>query len=284
VLELFDTTAAAAAVPFQATLAEDEYTALCERVRRLSCIDLLQYKRDQMERRVRAWVRRRGSVGLAVYAELLRRDADELDAFLDHITINVSGLWRHATQWELLRRDVLPGLAAARGGHIRAWSAGCSYGAEAYTLAALCREALPSATVDIRGTDLDRRMVERARGGRFSTEDARCAPPEVLARHFEPVPRHGWQAGAALRAMVRFEVRDLLRMPADPAERGSYDLVLCRNTAIYFTEAVRDALHGRLAGALRPGGYLVLGTSERIGAPGALALAPPVEFVYRKIA
>jgi chemotaxis protein methyltransferase CheR len=79
--------------------------------------------------------------------------------------------------------------------------------------------------------------------------------------------------------MVTFETDDLLRMPV-PRER--YDVVLCRNTVIYFTEEVRDALHARLVDALRPGGYLVVGTSERAAEPRELGLTSPFHFIYRK--
>src|SRR3954454_13602870 len=242
-----------------------DYETLCERVRLLCGVDLLQYKRGQMERRVRTWVQRRGAVSLPVYGDLLRRDPDELDAFLDRVTINVSHLWRHEEQWDALQRQILPELAA-RSGRVRAWSAGSSYGAEAFTLAAVAREAAPRATVSIVGTDLDRRMVARARTGEFSAEAARPAPAPLLHRHFEPLEGGAWRAGRELRMMVRFEQGDLLRMPVP---RGRYDLIMCRNTVIYFTEEVRDALHTRLVDALAPGGYLVVGSSERVADPRA---------------
>ena len=250
----------------------DDYVRLCERVRALCGVDLLQYKRPQMERRIRAWAERRGTPQLGTYARRLEADAGELAGLLDRVTINVSQLWRHPEQWEQLAGDVLPELA--RRGPIRAWSAGCSYGAEAYTLAAVCRDALPGACVEIRGTDLDARMIERARTGSFTAEDARTAPAEPLARHFP-----GGAASAEVRRMTSFEVGDLLRMPI-PA--GHFDLVLCRNTVIYFTEEVRDALHRRLAASLKPGGQLVVGTSERVVEPGALGLVASFPFMYRK--
>jgi chemotaxis protein methyltransferase CheR len=255
-----------------------DYESLCERVRLLCGVDLMQYKRGQMERRVRTWVQRRGASSLPVYGDLLRRDPDELDAFLDRVTINVSHLWRHGEQWDALGKEILPEIAA-RNGRVRAWSAGCSYGAEAFTLAAVCREAAPKATVTIVGTDLDRRMVERARSGEFSAEDARTAPAALLHRHFEPLEGGAWRATRGLRSLVRFEQGDLLRMPVP---KGRYDLIMCRNTVIYFTEDVRDALHARLADALAPGGYLVVGTSERVTDARGLGLAPTHHFIYRK--
>ncbi len=258
----------------------DDFVALCERVRQLSGVDLLQYKRGQMERRVRTWIQRRGAASLPVYADLLRRDPDELDAFLDRVTINVSHLWRHEEQWEALRKDILPAIAAGTG-RVRAWSAGSSYGAEAYTLAAICKEAAPKASVSITGTDLDRRMVARARTGVFTAEDARVAPQNLLRRHFEATDEGGWRASAELRAVTRFEQGDLLRMPV-PRER--YDLVMCRNTVIYFTEEVRDTLHRRLAESLVPGGYLIVGTSERVADARGLGLQSTHHFIYRKAA
>jgi chemotaxis protein methyltransferase CheR len=264
---------------FEATVAQDDFVMLCEQVRRLCGVDLGQYKRGQMERRVRTWTQRRGTPDLKAYSERLRQEPEELDAFLDRVTINVSHLWRHESQWDALRLDVLP--EVARGGRVRAWSAGSSYGAEAYTLAAVCREAVPSARVEIQGTDLDRRMVARAREGVFTTDDARTAPRDLLERHFEALPGGGWKAGAALRKMVSFGVGDLLRMNV-PA--GKYDLVMCRNTVIYFTEEVRDALHRRLVESLAPGGHLVVGTSERVANPRGLGLDSPFPFIYRKIA
>jgi len=262
---------------FVAGLKTDEFAALCELVRSLSGVDLGQYKRNQMERRVRTWTERRGTPDLAEYGRRLRRDPQELDAFLDRVTINVSHLWRHEDQFAVLCTKILPELAERR--RLRIWSAGCSYGAEAYTIAAICREAIPGVAVEIIGTDLDKRMIARAREGHFTAEDARTSPPAVLQRHFQPLPEGGWAAGAELKRMVRFENGDLLRM-AVPTAR--YDVVFCRNTVIYFTEVVRDALHERLVKALSPGGYLVVGTSERVSDPRGLGLTSPFHFIYRK--
>jgi chemotaxis protein methyltransferase CheR len=260
--------------------AADEYEQFCVAFRRVCGIDLLQYKRGQMERRIRSFVATRaGDVTLAAYAEKLKADQDELNRFLDRVTINVSQLWRNPEQWETLEEKILPELAETGRNRLRAWSAGSSYGAEAYTLAAIARRAIPRAQVAILGTDIDARMVERARTGVFTAEDARDAPTATLASHFEMVDGR-WHASAALKQLVRFEQGDLLR--AQPAA-GSYDLVLCRNTVIYFNEDVRDALHGRLAASLRPGGRLVVGATERVSEPGSHGLEPDSPFVYRKI-
>lgn len=263
---------------FTANLKSDDFVALCELVRQLCGVDLGQYKRNQMERRVRTWTERRGTPDLAEYGKLLRKDSQELDAFLDRVTINVSHLWRHEDQFETLRTKILPELTKERR-QLKIWSAGSSYGAEAYTIAAVCRETIPNVRVEIVGTDLDKRMVARARQGIFTVEDARTSPKQMLQKHFDPQPDGGWLAKPELKRMVRFENGDLLRM-AVPSDR--YDVVFCRNTVIYFTEEVRDALHERLVKSLSPGGYLVVGTSERVADPRGMGLTSPFHFIYRK--
>lgn len=255
----------------------DEYGAFCSGIRRLCGIDLSQYKRAQMERRIRTFAERRGMTRLPDYLVTLGESDDELEAFLDRVTINVSQLWRNPEQWDLLRSTILPEFAER--GRLRAWSAGSSYGAEAYTLAATCAEVLPRARVEIVGTDIDRRMVERARAGVFSADDARDATPARRKRWFSE--RDGaLHADPRLRALCRFETGDLLTLR--PAKQV-YDLVLCRNTVIYFTPEVKDALHARIAEALVIGGYFMVGSTERISHPGALGLEIAHPFVYRRI-
>jgi chemotaxis protein methyltransferase CheR len=256
----------------------DDYTTLCEGVRKLTGIDLLQYKRGQMERRIRTFAQKQGETDLAAYLKVLQRDKTHLDEFLDRVTINVSQLWRNPEQWTLLGTTILPELAA-EGGRVRAWSAGCSYGAEAYTLAAVASAAIPRARVTIKGTDIDPRMVERARKGEFSAEDARSAPAAEMTRWFERTDSGGWRGRPELKRLVSFETGDLLlsRVP-----QAAYDLVLCRNTVIYFNEPVRDALHERLVQSLRPGGVLMIGSTERVTKPRELGLQPTHPFVYRK--
>lgn len=260
-----------------ARTAVGDFESLCDVVRRKTGIDLSQYKRGQMERRVRTFAERRGESDLVVYAERLRRDPEELDAFLDRVTINVSQLWRNPDQWDRLQHTIIPELSKKTGA-LRAWSAGSSYGAEALTLAAIAREAGVK-RVQIDGTDVDKRVVERARRGHFNTEDARDAPPRLLSKHFKQVDG-GWQADRELLACCNFEVGDLLRVPA---RTDRYDLVLCRNTVIYFTDEVRDALHERLAASVRPGGYFVVGATERVTDVRALNLEPAYPFTYRRI-
>jgi chemotaxis protein methyltransferase CheR len=265
-----------APTPKAAASGGDDYEQFCAAVQRLAKVDLLQYKRGQMERRIRTFVQKKGVPDLLAYVARLKASEDDLTEFLDRITINVSQLWRNPEQWTVIQRNLLPELAKAS--TVRCWSAGSSYGAEAYTLAAIAQEAIGGKAAII-GTDIDRRVIARARLGRFSADDARSAPKALLTRWFE-ADGDDWVAKRELKALTAFEQGDLLTMRFP---RAGYDLVLCRNTVIYFNDAVRNELHERIAGALRPGGFLVIGSTERVANTRAIGLHPIRPFTYQKI-
>ena len=159
----------------------DDYLRFCEGLRQICGIDLTQYKRPQMERRLRSFLERRGFSRLSDSLARLREDKSELEALLDRMTINVSQLWRNPEQWTVVERRPA---RARRLKTSEAWSAGCSYGAEAYTLAAICRRPSRHASVKILGTDIDPRMVQRAKLGEFNDADARSAPTAAIERWF----------------------------------------------------------------------------------------------------
>jgi chemotaxis protein methyltransferase CheR len=142
----------------------------------------------------------------------------------------------------------------------------------------VCHKGIPAARVRILGTDIDKRMIERAKGAIFTDEDARGVDVTSMEHGFERNAQ-GWRARDVLRRMTTFELGDLLRLRPEPE---SQDLILCRNTVIYFAEPIRDELHARLAAALRPGGYLVVGATERVSRPRDLGLEMAHPFIYRK--
>jgi chemotaxis protein methyltransferase CheR len=253
-----------------------DYLEFCEGVRRHAGLDLLAYRRAPMEDRVRAAARRRGAASLSSYLEALGASCNVLEDLIEGITVGVTCLWRTPALWDRLEREVLPELA--RRGRVRIWSAGCANGAEAYTLAAVCHETIPAVQFEILATDLDGRALQRARAGVFTDADARQVPPERLLRWFACTGA-GLEARPALKRVIRFERADLL---TPGAESSGFDLVLCRNVAVYFNREARDTLHRGLARALGPGGYLVLGVAERVSDPSALGLAPAFPNAYRR--
>jgi chemotaxis protein methyltransferase CheR len=258
-------------------VAVDEYVEFCSGLRRLTGVDLGSYKRQQMERRIRSYVDRKAAPTLQAFLRHIQASPTDLDDFLDRITINVSELYRNPEQYELLRTRVLPDLRGGATG-LRVWSAGCSYGAEAYTLATMLSDG-GTARFQVTGTDIDRRVLERAERGWFSDNDMRSVPAGIRERFFE-ARDGGFRAGDGLRAHLRFQTHDLLKDRYQPG----WDLVLCRNVVIYFTDEARDQVHRSIAAALRPGGYLMVGATERVAEPRAMGLEPVHPFIYRKAA
>jgi chemotaxis protein methyltransferase CheR len=255
----------------------DEYVDFCHGLRRLAGVDLTSYKRAQMERRIRSYLQRKSVPTLAQYLSTISKDREELDQFLDRITINVSELYRNPEQFEILRTKVVPELKSASA--LKIWSAGCSYGAEAYTLACMLAETLPQGRFEILGTDIDQRILQRAQRGHFSAADMRNVPPKVRDKYFDAVET-GFMAKPTLRGHLKFRIEDLLR---DRFQTG-FDLVLCRNVVIYFTDEARDAVHAGIARALKPGGFLLVGSTERVANARAIGLVPVHPFIYRKAA
>ena len=254
-----------------------EYAAFVRRVRTLTGLDLEQYKAPQMRRRLGALLARTGVPSLTQYAHLLERDPARRQEFLDFCTINVSEFFRDRERWDALQRSVLPELLRERPA-LQAWSAGCSNGAEPYSLAILLEELAPGRPHRLLATDVDRTVLARAMAGAdYTAADLRNVDPARRRRWF--VERAGRYAIVpALRRHVQFRAHDLLR---DRFESG-FDLILCRNVVIYFTEEAKAALYARFAQALRPGGVLFVGGTEIVSGAASLALESFLVSFYRK--
>lgn len=260
--------------------AGDDFERFCAGIADLLGVDLSLYKRKQMERRARGLASRFGDGTLDGYLELLQTDAGQLDKFMERMTITVSQLWRNNEIFEAIEKELLPELNANAGvRRLHLWSAGCSYGAEPYTLASVCLEMRDKLNrmPTIKGTDINPRMIERAKKGFYTDEDARDAPHDLLEKYFDRV-EGGWNAKPELRQMIRFKVEDLFAAKTD-----AMDLILFRNVAIHFERERRDRVHRILAEALLPGGMLVLGSTEMIVHPAELGLERVRPFVFRKV-
>ncbi len=270
-----------ATVPTTATASglTPDYDRFCGGVKTLCNIDLFQYRPAQMERRMRSFARRSGHDDLDTYLAALRRDVVARAAFLDQMTINVSELFRNPERFVELEKQYLPALmATAPGRGLRVWSAGCSYGAEPYTLAILLKEAAPGAAHELVATDIDQTILARAAEGIFTTQDLANVSDERRRRWFTELPGGNWQANPDLRSMVRFSRLDLLRDPF-PKNR---DLILCRNVVIYFNDDAKERIYERFFDILRPGGVLFVGSTERVTDAGRLGWERPATFFYQR--
>ncbi len=205
--------------------------------------------------------------------------------FISAITTNDSALFREPHHFALLRETILPPLLArARaGGRVRLWSAGTARGQEAYSLAMLILDLLPEAErLDIRilATDIDERALAAAREGRFAFAAAAALPAGYAGRFLD---RGGdWVSPRPeVRALVRLRRLDL---HADWPMKQLFDVIMCRNVAIYFGDRTRSRLWRRLAAALGADGHLFIGHSERIEPGPALPLVAAGPTCLRRVA
>ena len=193
------------------------------------------------------------------------------------ITIGETFFFRYAEQFEALRDTILPGLIAGRQAELtlKGWSAGCSTGAEPYSLAILLHEllgeSLPDWHIAITGTDISHAALATARAAEYGRWAMRTLPPEERQRYFLRLPatpgpaREGtYILRPEYRRMVRFERQNLMSLveAGASAPTADYDLILCRNVLIYFHADTVAAIVRALARRLRPGGWLLIGHAE----------------------
>jgi chemotaxis protein methyltransferase CheR len=225
---------------------------------RVSGLELDAYRPTHVEERIRRAIAAEDVAGVDGLVRRLRQDRAARKRFRRSVAVSVSGLFRDPEQFELLERELLPGLLAGTR-NLRVWSAGCADGLELYSIAIVLRRLGALEGARLLGSDLLERNVRTARDAHF---------PDVEID--EEIRRH-----------ARFERRDLI---AEPLPDGTWHLIVCRNLAIYLSPPARDVLHRRLAEALAPGGVLLLGRSERIAHPRVLDLEPAGKSAYRRCA
>jgi chemotaxis methyl-accepting protein methylase len=226
------------------------------------------YKDKCLRRRVAVRMRARGVHTYGEYVRILDDDAAEFDRLIDALTINVTKLFRNWEVYASIAEHVVPALWHRESEAIRVWSAGCSTGDEAYSLAILfhryaaTRGMLPQiGRVDVLGTDIDRQSLRLAAAGEFDAGDFTDTPDDLRDRYFARQPP--FTVARSIRDMVRFERRDLLADPP-PVDNGPFDLIVCRNVLIYFDRDTQEQLFETYRRALRPNGFLVLGKVETL--------------------
>lgn len=260
---------------------------LLRKIRKDRDLDLEQYRRSYTERRLSNRMRALGLATYRQYAHHLDEHPEEYAKLLDALTINVTEFFRDPTVYEILRREVVPTIISeksrTRTRSIRVWSAGCATGEEAYSLAMMFISAIGSRADDfslsVIGTDIDPKALEKAKAATYDV-----AKLEGITRsdqqRFITKSDDTFTIGQEVRDHVKF--RRLNLFEDEPI--NIVDLVLCRNVFIYFTREQQNRVVESFFKALRRGGYLVLGRSEKLGAGivGRFELVSGRERVYRK--
>jgi chemotaxis methyl-accepting protein methylase len=239
-------------------------------------LNVSAYRQETLRRRLPACLRalRVATVDEGMLA-LSRADASVVTAGINAMVIGVTGFFRDAAVFQYLRDAVLPSLPR-HGGHPRVWSAGCSDGEEMYSVAMLLAEHERLCGAYLLGTDCRAAALERARDARYDARTLAGVSGERQDLHFVRAGGESKRVCDRLRGAVQWRRGDVTRLH----EPGAFDLILCRNLAMYLTPDAAAQLWQQLENALRPGGFLVLGKAERPAGATRLGVVAPC--VYRR--
>jgi two-component system CheB/CheR fusion protein len=231
--------------------------------------DFSMYKKNTVYRRIERRMGIHQIDRIAAYVRYLQENSQEVELLFRELLIGVTSFFRDPAAWEQLQAEAIPALLAGcpANGVLRAWSAGCSTGEEAYSLAMAFKETLakvkPAAnvTLQIFATDLDRDAIDKARQGGYPANIAADVSPERLRRFFIQ-GENGYRIVKEIREMVTFATQNLIMDP--PFTK--LDLILCRNLLIYLTPELQKKILPLFHYSLNPGGILFLGNAETTGA------------------
>jgi two-component system CheB/CheR fusion protein len=256
-----------------------------EIVQRTTGHDFSQYKRGTVLRRFRRRVHLHRLASIDAYLELLSSDPQEPELLAKELLIGVTQFFRDPEAFECLARQVLPSILRSKDASqgVRIWVAGCASGEEAYSIGMLVREGLaevtPTPPVQIFATDIDGEAIAEARRGSYPAEIAKQVSAERLARFFIRDGSH-YLVAKDVREMCIFSEHSLIRDPPFL----SIDLLCCRNVLIYLDAELQKKLGPVFHYALKPEGYLFLGSSEGLAGDAGLFETVDKRFrVFRRL-
>jgi chemotaxis protein methyltransferase CheR len=246
-------------------------------VKKMTGIDLALYKEAQMKRRLTSLRLKRGYNSFAAYFEAISKDKELFYEFLDRMTINVSEFFRNPGRWEVLENKILPRLMQ-ESRKLKCWSAACSTGEEPYTLTLILLRKQYMRDATVLATDIDEGAIAKAKQGVYTERSLQDCPKDLIDKYFIK-DSLSYRISPEVKNHVTFKKHNLL---ADPFDSG-FDLIICRNVMIYFTEEAKHELYHKFSRALRPGGVLFVGSTEQIFQPQQYQFAPEDTFFYRKM-
>jgi two-component system CheB/CheR fusion protein len=243
---------------------DPRFESLLEFVRDERGFDYTGYRRPTLMRRFEKRMQAVGAEDWDAYRVYLAKHSEEFVELFNTILINVTGFFRDREAWDVVAEQVIPGLLEERGDlPIRVWSAGCASGEEPYTVAILLAEALGEErfrrNVKIYATDIDDDALVDAREAIYTTKQLEKVPPDLRERYFQQ-QNHGFVFRNDLRRAVIFGRNDLHRDP--PISR--VDLLLSRNTLMYFDSETQQRILANFYFALNRGGFLIVGKAEAL--------------------
>ncbi len=255
----------------------DDYELFKKDILALTKIDLNAYKEKQMKRRIDTLISKSGAKNYTEYVKLIKTDKSRFDEFVNYLTINVSEFYRNPDQWEILDKEVIPNLIKKFGNNLKVWSAACSTGDEPYSLVMCLSRHLPLSQIKIIATDIDKRVIEKAKTGLYAEKSIASVPLDLKKKYFKQVGP-SYQIADEIKARVEFKEHNLLK---DPYPFGVH-LILCRNVVIYFTDEAKEKVYRNFCKSLHTGGALFIGSTEQIADHKAAGFERKSSFFYEK--
>lgn len=255
-------------------LSDDEFRRISAIAKRTIGLNIEIQKKNLVESRLTKRIRDRGLQNFSEYIdELCKPASTEYSHLVSALTTNVTSFYRERHHFEMLEREYIPGLIsdAQQGKRVRLWSAGCSTGQEAYSLAASILSVEPSATnmdIKIIATDIDKRVLEIASKGVYAVGEIENLEGN-LQRRITTKKRHGvsdFTVRPEIQSMIQFREVNLTNHVLVPEV---LDVIMCRNVSIYFDSITQSELWLNLVKKLKIGGTLCIGHSEKIRGPAA---------------
>ena len=238
-------------------------------------IQLNSYKQKQMQRRIGNIMHTTGAKTLEEYAQILTRDKAARDAFVEHLTINVTEFYRNKEIFEsfeeTVKQIILPKYKMPK-----IWSAACSIGAEPYTLAMILDQNQIKGKIV--ATDIDKVILDKAKAGTYKLAELKNLAPKVLERYFTKQDNL-YEIKPQIKKYVTFKRHDLLKDSYEP----NCHVIVCRNVTIYFNSDARDEVYQKFSDVLMPGGILFTGATETISNCEQFGLKKVDSFIYQKI-
>lgn len=237
----------------------DKYEEFKKEVLKLTKIDLNYYKEKQMRRRIDTLAQKNKATSYKEYVKLLKESPELFEQFVNFLTINVSEFYRNPEQWKLLDEKVIPKLIQDHGRNLKIWSAACSTGDEPYSLVMAFSKHIPLSNIHITATDIDKQVIASAKAGLYSEKSVLNVPADLKKKYFTKIGS-SYQIADEIKKCVTFREHNLLKdvYPKD------FDLILCRNVVIYFTDEAKDEIYRKFFASLKEKGVLFIGSTEQI--------------------
>lgn len=239
---------------------KNTYEAFKKNILDFTGINLSCYKEEQMKRRISTLISRKGLAGYEEYFQHIKQNTEEYDEFLSYMTINVSEFYRNPEQWDVLERDIIPELISSHNGNINVWSAACSTGDEPYSLVMLLAKFIPMNRINILATDIDLKIIEKAKSGIYTANSLKSLPTEFKSKYFEMIGNDTYKISESVKSCVTFRQHDLIK----DEYPQNIDLIVCRNVLIYFTEQAKNEVYNKFYNAMSDNSTLFIGSTEQV--------------------